>query len=297
MNTNIYKTTDYLNNYADVSELKKASAALCQQILFKIANDAPSKQGWKALLEVLAVWPVVADVQKWVSLIEPQITTWPWELREYYLGNRATQHGKGIVYRLIGLLKIDRIKDPIGNKLKRWSQQNHWVNLRGLHLRRIESEAQYLRWLISSPYLQGLQLLELINVEGIHGHIEPLFASHDLPKLRELGLYNLSLESEDIQQLCRIPQAQQITALHLSRNLFGSSDAALSNILDPTSFPNLKTLTLNSMPISAQHLTDQLANSTHLHLEKVIIKGTPAAKSLGIDEITKDPFTDLKSVS
>ena len=282
--TNILYKIHFLKNYAEKSDWQNVSFELCHQVLMKIVEDGPSKDSWLALMELLGVWPVATEVQAWVQQIEVQVTAWPWQLRKVFLGGLATRGDKNIVYRLVGQLEISHIEDLFGWKFQQWSQYENWKNLRGLQLFKIESWAKCLKPLTTSPFLQELQLLKFTVVDDLRGNLDVLFSDGVLPHLRELGLISAMLDSKDIDVLSQTSLAQHISSLDLSSNFLKLED--LSKILKAGAFPNLKTLDLSyNDGISAKYLKTEIADAAHPLLEKVIIEGTPAAKSLRVKEI------------
>lgn len=281
---NLFVSTSLLRPYAKRSEWEAASPELCRRVLGQIIAAGPSAENWQALLELLAVWPVATDVQAWVREIEGEVSGWPWRLRECLLGHRATLAGKACVFRLVGMLTIDKVEDLYGQQVARWAQHEAWQNLRGLSLVNVETEADHLAVLTAGRYLQGLVHLELKNLDSLSGGIPVMFGAEQLPDLRELALVSVGLLGADIEALGKAALARHISSLNLSGNYLNSTDLGL--LLDPAVFPELQTLNLSQMTITADPLLAAIGRAAHPKLARVIIAGTPAAKSLGVEVIT-----------
>ena len=281
---NLFVSTNLLRAYAEKGEWENATARLCHGVLKQIITAGPTPQHWQTLLELFAIWPQANDVQAWVKEIEPQVTEWPWQLRKCVLGHQATRGAKQSVYRLVGHLIIDNIEDLYGQKMARWAEIEHWQNLRGLTLFKVETEPNYLAALTQSPFLQGLASLELKVLDSLSGGMEVMFDNNPLPNLQTLSLISVGLIGNDIKALIKTAPAKHISALNLAGNYLNSDDLPI--LLAPAAFPNLQILDLSQMTISAEALQVELAKGGHPRLESVVIARTPAARSLGVEVLT-----------
>lgn len=272
----------HLSNYASRDQWQNVTAELCREVISKILDNAPTKESWLALQELFGAWPQADDVTQWVTDLEPQIEHWPWNMRHSILGQQHTRGEKQCVYRLVGYLHIENIEDG-GPKLRKWCQNRHWKNLKGISLYKVETEAEDLAVFLQSPFLRQLEMLELRVLDSLSGKLGILFENAELQQLRELSLLSLNLCSGDLVALNQTMLGRQLINLNLSGNFIHDHDLPL--LLNPASFTKLEILDLSYTSISAVELKKVLATLNHPALKRLVFEGTEAAKSMGCDSI------------
>lgn len=276
--------TYYLKEYATKEQWQHSSLELCQRVIQTIFSTPPTENSWKALLELFAAWSNTRDIHQWVDDLEPQINHWSWKMRQSLLGQKHTRGDKKCVYRLVGYLHIQNVEDTTGQKLRQWSQNANWQNLKGISLYKVETQAEDISTFLKSHYLQNLHALELKALDPLDNQISIVFNDIQLNHLRELVVRSLALTVKDIIDLSHTSLSQHLTLLDISSNFIYDKD--LPSILTSAAFPNLKTLNISHTKITLDAIRTAIENSDNTSLERIIFERTPAAKELGA------PFLD-----
>ena len=280
----------HLGCYASQDQWRHVTADLCRQVISKIMDDAATQESWFALQELLGAWPDADDIAQWVAELESRIDHWPWKMRHSVLGQPHTRADKQCVYRLVGYLHIENIEDG-GPKLRNWCQNPNWQNLKGIGLYKVDAETEDLAAFLQSPYLSQLETLELRSLDSLSGELGIVFQHTRLLQLTELNLLSLNLRSEDLAVLDRIGLGRQLAKLNLSGNFIHDHDLAL--LMNPAKFSRLQVLDLSYTSITAVELEKVLANLNHTSLERLVIEGTEAARSMGRDIL--DDLAEFRS--
>ncbi len=277
--------TYYLTDYATKEQWQNSSIELCQRVIQTIFSTPPTENSWKALLELFAAWSNIRDIHQWVDDLEPQINHWHWKMRQSLLGQKHTRGDKKCVYRLVAYLYIQNVEDTTGQKLRQWSRNANWQNLKGISLYKVETQAEDISTFLKSQYLQNLYTLELKSLNPLGNQIGILFNDIQLNHLKELIVRSLNLTVKDIIDLSHNSLSQQLTLLDLSSNVIYDQD--LPSILTSAAFPNLKTLNISHTKITLDAIRTAIENSDNTSLEQIIFERTPAAKELGTPSLAR----------
>lgn len=244
-----------------------------------------TENSWNALMELFAAWPDIDDIKNWVKQIEPQINHWPWKLRKSILGQAQTRAEKSCVYRLVGTLIITDCEDLSGHKLRQWSKNEDWSNLKGMVLRKVETEAEHLHAFLASPYLKKLHSIELSVMGSLSTKLPQIFNNLQFSSLNELRLVSLNLTPADVQDINQSTFGSQLKLLDLSSNFVNGKD--LAAMFGAGRFPSLQTLVVNYCTVSADNLTNIFEQLHHPSLEEIFFEGTTAAKTLSKNSLKK----------
>lgn len=221
---NLLPSLFHLREYAAPAEWRHATRELCDSVLARILERPPTEESWLALQELMGAWPDPAAVEEWVDRVEPRVDRWPWRSRQSILGQPHTRGEKSCVYRLVGYLHITDVEDAGGYKLRRWSRNKHWENLKGVGLFKVETEAEHLAAFLASPYLRGLCSLQLKALDPLSGQLGVMFGASELPDLKELELISLGLKVDDLLDLAATRVGAQLRVLHCTHNYLYERD-------------------------------------------------------------------------
>lgn len=276
---NIAAQIHYLKTCCTDIDWRRVDSDSALNAINQLLARSPSENSWEALMELFAAWSDITNIREWVQLLEPRIDHWPWNMRNSVLGQAQTRAEKSCVYRLIGKLVIRDCEDLSGHRLKQWSSNEDWRHLKGIVLRKIETEAMHLHDFFASPYLNGLHTIELNGVEGLSGKLAQLFNDLPLSNLSELRLASLNITPQDVADVSQRAFAAQLKSLDLSNNFITGND--LMSIVGSGQFPSLQHLMMNYCDVSADHLTAIFEKLNHPTLAEITFEGTAAAKSIG----------------
>jgi hypothetical protein len=274
----VYATTHFLRDVATREEIESIPEGRFEPVLNRILDSTPTEERWKALVELFAILNDAESVRVAVAAAGPRVLTWPWRIRKLELGHKATLGPRKPVLTLVGHLEFQKAEDLSGRTIRGLAEDPCLENLRGLTLFKIESYPRYIHALAESPYLNGLEFLELKKLDLARGIGEAL-QGNGLAGLRELHLQGNNLSAADYSALASVPLARRLEHLDLSGNSMRGGGLAL--VLAASSFPRMKVLDLSHSSVSAKKLEEALQDLDHPALQIIILKGTGAADSLG----------------
>jgi len=275
---NILPSVQCLRDFGTAEELKTMDLALGQELIDRILRSAATDQSWMALMELFGAWPNETEVCGWVSYVTASKGHWPWRMRESYLGQPHTRGEKGCVFELVGYLYIDRVEDLYGYKLKEWSQNPAWRNLRGLGLSKMEAPFESIGQMIANPHLAELEELKLTNMTGIDSHMKNALGGAKQSKISCLGFLSCDLTHRGIVTLADMAISNSVQHLMVPGNFVSAHEFA--DLLESGRFPCLETLDVSysqTTAASLQTLKDRAGKSA---LKTIKITHTPAAAKL-----------------
>jgi hypothetical protein len=274
----IFPASHYLREFASKEELQSWSTSQRNKILMRIVKSTPSESAWGAFTELLSFWPAESTLHEVIASAEAPMRQWPWRTRHMDYAHPARRREEGIALLTVGWLEMRRKEDLHGSKIQSICEHPHIRGLKGLTFFDVETDPQCLAPVSRSPGLSELEYLELTKLD-LKGGLASALGGDQLLSLVELILKDNGISTAELEELVSLPLCRNIETLCLAGNFVNHQNIEI--LLSGAAFPKIRTLDLSHTFVQSAGLEEKIAGHQLPMLEEIVLKGTPAAKSLG----------------
>lgn len=239
------------------------------QLLSEILNSGQSELSWKAICELIFVWPENKEKDLAIDFANKHLSSWNDESRHVY---SSSIFSKGQIYSLAKIVRSVIIykREENGNReLIAICESPFIKDLKYLVVNKSDIYIEGIRSLTTTRFLNNLISVSFESSTLTEDELTFLFSASNLTALSALRFKNAGLTAPRINLLLNSSLIRSVTSLNLSYNNLNDESALI--IANCNHLGNLKILDLSNNFIRDTG-AKALANSNYLNsLEQIII--------------------------